>query len=292
MLPYGFGALICRELVRRWKKGWPSLILLAVAYGVYEEAVVVRSVFNPNWMELGILKPYYVLGVNWTYSEMLIHFHVLVSIAAGIMLVEMLYPEQRQENWLGNKGLIACIAGLALWLPAGWLMTTYAPPLPGYLFAWAAIAGLILTARFISVDVPAPIRKNPPHPFFFLLLGFANMTLFFLAVYVLPEIIILPLLVSVIGLVLLDALTLWLLLRWSGNGGAWNDRHRLAWVTGGLGFFILFNFSSDLKAFAGRSCVSAVAILGLILFGVWVNRRARETVPFPPEQEGSDEPSC
>jgi len=47
-LPYGFGALICRELVVRWKKGWLSLLLLGVAYGVYEEAIVVYSVFDPN----------------------------------------------------------------------------------------------------------------------------------------------------------------------------------------------------------------------------------------------------
>ena len=144
MLPYGFGALICRELVRRWKKGWLSLILLAVAYGVYEEGIVVRSFFDPNWMELENLKPYYVLGVNWTYSEMLIHFHVLVSIAASIMLAEMLYPEQRKDSWLSNKGLIACVVGLALWFPAGWLMSAYVPPLPGYLLSWSAIAGLIL----------------------------------------------------------------------------------------------------------------------------------------------------
>jgi hypothetical protein len=173
--------------------------------------------------------------------------------------------------------------GLALWFPAGWLMTAYVPPLPGYLLSWAGIAGLILAARFIPTDVPTPIKKNPPHPIFFLLLGFANMTLFFVAVYVLPETVILPLLVSIIGLVLLDALTLWLLLRWSGNGGAWNDRHRLAWVAGGLGFFILFNFTSDVEAFAGRSCVSAIVILGLILFSVLVNRRTRETMPIEEE---------
>ncbi|MCX6574777.1 MAG: hypothetical protein NTV82_00100 [Candidatus Aminicenantes bacterium] len=279
MLPYGFGALICRELVRRWKKGWLSLILLAVAYGVYEEAIVVRSFFNPDWAELNILKPYHVLGVNWTYSEMLVHFHVLVSIAAGVILAEMLHPGRREESWLSNKGLIACIVGLALWFPAGWLMTSYIPPWPGYLLSWAAIAGLILAARFVPANVPAPVKKNPPHPFFFLLLGFTNMTLFFVAVYVLPETWTPPLPLSVIGLLLLDAFTLWLLLRWSGNGGAWNDRHRLAWVAGGLGFFILFNFTSDLEAFAGRSCVSAIAVCGLILFSVWVNRRTRETMP-------------
>ena len=86
MLPYGFGALLCRELVRRWKKGWLSLILLAVAYGIFEEAVVVRSFFDPDWAELEILRPYHVLGVNWTYAEMLVHFHVLVSIAAAVFL--------------------------------------------------------------------------------------------------------------------------------------------------------------------------------------------------------------
>jgi hypothetical protein len=144
-----------------------------------------------------------------------------------------------------------------------------------------AIAGLILAARFVPGGVPGPAIKIPPHPLFFLLLGFANMTLFFVAVYVLPETLTPPLALSVIGLLLLDAFTLWILLRWSGSGGAWDDRHRLAWVAGGLGFFILFNFTSDLEAFAGKSCVSAIAVIGLIVFGLVVGRRRREILPSP-----------
>jgi hypothetical protein len=279
MLPYGFGALLCRELVRRWKRGWLSLVLLGIAYAVYEEAIVVRSFFDPNWMELNILKPYYVLGVNWTYAEMLVHFHVLVSIGASVILAEMLYPKGREESWLGNRGLTVCIIGLALWFPAGWLMTSYVPPRPGYALSWAAIAGLILAARFVPANVPLPVKKNAPHPFFFLLLGFLNMTLFFVAVYVLPEIWSPPLALPIIGLALLDALTLLLLLRWSGNGGAWDDRHRLAWVAGGLGFFIFFGFANDAEKFAGRSCVSALAIVGFVLFGLWINRRAHHSLP-------------
>ncbi|MGD0806099.1 MAG: hypothetical protein ABSA10_01235 [Anaerolineales bacterium] len=278
MLPYGFGALVCRELIRRWKKGWLSLVLLGVAYGLYEEAIVVRSFFDPNWMELNILKPYYVLGVNWTYAEMLIHFHVLVSIGASVILAEMLYPNRREETWLGNRGLTVCIIGLGLWFPAGWLMTSYVPPWPGYVLSWTAIAGLILAARFVPANFPLPLKKTVPHPFFFLLLGFLNMTLFFVAVYVLPETWAPPLALSVIGLVLLDALTLWVVLRWSGNGGAWDDRHRLAWVAGGLGFFIFFGFANDAEQFAGRSCVSAIAIVGFVLFGLWINRRAHRSL--------------
>jgi hypothetical protein len=273
MLPYGFGALICRELVRRWKRGWVSLVLLGIAYAVYEEAIVVRSFLNPEWLEFNVLKPYHVLGVNWTYAEMLVHFHVLVSIAAGIMLAEMIHADHREEPWLGNRGLIACLVGLALWLPAGLLFTRYTPPWPGYLLSWIALAGLIFAARIVPVNIPAPVRKRPPHLLFFLLLGFVNMTLFFVITYVLPEYSTPSVWASVIALALLDALTLWLLLFWSGNGGAWEDGHRLAWVSGGLGFFILFNVASDLEAFTGRSCVSAAAIVGLIVLGVVLRRR-------------------
>jgi hypothetical protein len=102
------------------------------------------------------------------------------------------------------------------------------------------------------------------------------MTLFFVAVYVLPETWSPPLLLSITGLILLDALTLLLLLRWSGNGGAWDDRHRLAWASGGLGFFIFFGFANDAEIFSGRSCASLLAILGLMVIGILLHRRARK----------------
>ncbi len=280
MLPYGLGALIIRELIRRWKKGWLSLVLLALAYGIYEEAIVVRSFFDPNWSELEILKQYYAFGINWTWSETMLHFHVLVSIATGILLAEMIHSGRRKKPWLGNKGLIACLIGLALWAPAGWLMTLFIPPWPLYILSWLAVIGLVLAARRIPADFPTRVVKIPPHPIFFLLLGFANMTMFFVCVYLLPEYWAPPLWLAAGGLVVLDALTLWLLLFWSGNGGAWDDRHRLAWVAGGLGFFTLFNFTTDLEeGFAGRSFVSVVAILGLILLAVIIRRRERKPQP-------------
>jgi hypothetical protein len=288
MLPYGFGALVCRELVRRWKKGWLSLLLLAAAYGVYEEAIVVRSFFNPEWAELEILKQYSALGLNWTWSEAMVHFHVLVSIAAAVTLAEMIHPGRRSEPWLGNKGLTACCAGLALWFPAGWLMTQYVPPLPGYLAAWTALAGLILAARHIPAGDPAPVTNPAPHPVLFLALGFLNMALFFVWVYMLPEYWAPPLWLAAGAPVLLDLLTLWLLLHWSGNGGAWKDRHRLAWVAGGLGFFILFNFLADLEeGFAGRSCVGAAAIVFLILLGTMVRKRAEQKYQAASSEENN-----
>ena len=79
---YGSGAILIREIVLRWKKGWVSLLLLGMAYGIYEEGLMVRSFFDPNWVDLGKLGVYgRVFGVNWVWTEHLTIFHALISIA-------------------------------------------------------------------------------------------------------------------------------------------------------------------------------------------------------------------
>ncbi len=55
---YGSGAVLIRELLVHWKKGWLSLLLLGLAYGIYEEGLMVRSFFDPNWMDLDLFGTY------------------------------------------------------------------------------------------------------------------------------------------------------------------------------------------------------------------------------------------
>ena len=57
-LLYGGGAIIARELMRRWGKGWGALLLLGAAYGIVEEGLMVKSFFDPNWVDLGALGHY------------------------------------------------------------------------------------------------------------------------------------------------------------------------------------------------------------------------------------------
>lgn len=62
---YGSGAIIVRELTVRWRKSWPTLLTLGAAYGIIEEGLIVKSFFNPNWNDLGILAWYgRWIGVN------------------------------------------------------------------------------------------------------------------------------------------------------------------------------------------------------------------------------------
>jgi len=72
---YGGGVLIVRELCIKWGKGWGSILLLGAAYGIIEEGLAVKSFFDPNWMDLGILGTYgRWLGVNWVWSFVLRYF--------------------------------------------------------------------------------------------------------------------------------------------------------------------------------------------------------------------------
>jgi hypothetical protein len=67
---YGSGALVVRELKTRWNKGYVSMLILGVAYGVIEEALMVKSFFDPNWIDLGVLGVYgRWQGVNWVWAE-------------------------------------------------------------------------------------------------------------------------------------------------------------------------------------------------------------------------------
>ncbi len=103
---YGSGALLARELALRWGKRWPTILTLGLAYGIVEEGLMVKSFFDPAWMDLGLLGVYgRWAGVNWVWAVMLTLYHAVVSIAIPIMLVELIYPGQRDEPWLGRRGM-------------------------------------------------------------------------------------------------------------------------------------------------------------------------------------------
>lgn len=263
-LPYGCGALICRELVVRWHKGRFSLLLLGMAYGMYEEGIVVRSIFNPDWGELGSLAEYsHIAGVTWTYAELLIHFHAIVSITAGVMLVEMLYPERSRQPWISNRVFAGCVIGILLWIPAGLWMTSYFPPVELYILAWVSIAALVGAARYVPANPLKPRVVTVPRPRWFWLLGALNMSAVFFLVFLTPQFNAPPFFVTAPLVVMVDGAVIWLVLHWSGNGAAWDDRHRLALIAGELSFFIYACFDHDIEKWEGLSIVGVMAIIAL-----------------------------
>src|SRR6201999_2281208 len=57
---YGGAAVLIREVTRRTGRGWPAMILLALAYGVLEEGLETQSLFNPNYVNAHLLDSGYI----------------------------------------------------------------------------------------------------------------------------------------------------------------------------------------------------------------------------------------
>src|SRR5271170_1262481 len=106
---YGGGALLIRETVRRMGRGWPSILLLALAFGILEEAFATQSLFNPDYlgMHFGLLKAAYIpaLGMGGWWTIFVLNLHMVWSITTPIALVEGMVPEQSKTPWLGRVGL-------------------------------------------------------------------------------------------------------------------------------------------------------------------------------------------
>jgi hypothetical protein len=280
-LPYGCGALICRELMVRWGGGGLCLLLLGIAYGVYEEGVVVYSLFDPHWSELGPLAQYgFHAGVNWTWAVVTIHFHALVSVGSSVVLAHIIHADQRARPWLGKRGLVICFAGLLAWIPVMGLVMTLDmkrpfPPLHLYLLAWGSVLALVWAARRVARRPVSTVQRIAVKPWWFFLLGLINMTALFVGVFSSAEQGVPPFAVTFPLLLLLEGVSLALVWRWSGYGRGWDDRHLLALVAGFLAFFVYFSFDKEVQRWNGSSIVGVLTILGLWRLGRLVMGRRR-----------------
>jgi len=106
---YGGGALLIREVVRRSGRGWPTIMTLALAYAVVEEAFTTQTLFNPDYLHLhlGLLQPAYIpaLGIGAWWTVFVLTLHTVWSISVSIALAEALVPDRATTPWLKNMGL-------------------------------------------------------------------------------------------------------------------------------------------------------------------------------------------
>ncbi|MBN2003730.1 MAG: hypothetical protein JXA21_10270 [Anaerolineae bacterium] len=239
-LLYGCGAILVRELVIRWRKGWFSLLLLGMAYGIYEEGIVVQSFFDPDWMDLGNMAVYgRVAGVNWVWAEHLTLFHALISVAASIAFVEMLYPKRRLERWVATRTWwgLNWTGFVSIYLI--WELLTHYEPGWWRMASWLAVFALAGLARLVPERLLPPIERKVPPPWCFWAVGFFGLFGQLYIVYNGADNGAYPYPIAMILLLAWHLFLLWLVLRWSGNGAAWNDRHRVALINGALSLLLV-----------------------------------------------------
>ena len=163
---YTAGALLIREAILRWNKGWGSLFMLGLAYGITEEGLGDNTLFNSNHGADGFLGWFGRFdGVNWVWSTGVLSFHVIYSIGLPLLLLGLALPQTRGHSLLRGRGIAACfttlIASTSLeavivygsfhfWMGFG--------PLVGSLLV---ISALVIVAYMLPPGAWRPAREQP-----------------------------------------------------------------------------------------------------------------------------------
>ena len=149
LLLYGPGTLLIRELKVRWRKGWLAVFILAVAFVVAEEGLMLNTLFDPTKNTVGRL-----WGVNWVWTAGMVVVHSLVSIFMPILLAEAIYDEKANEPWVkpGTFYVLLAIFSANV-LGFGRLLAPSNRPSAIYYVAEAIIIGVCL---WLAERVPAP----------------------------------------------------------------------------------------------------------------------------------------
>jgi hypothetical protein len=265
---YTMGVVLIREAVLRWQKGWASIFLLGIAYGIVEEGLALQTLFNPNAQPVGSLGIYgHWMGVNWVWTTGLLLFHATISIGLPLLLFGLALPNLRGKSLLSSSRQKACVGLLTLDCIVLFGIVRYWPGWPIVIGSFLAIFSLVYLAHRLPSRFASPIFCQPKNPRRLLLTGL----LFFPAV----------LLTGVIGAgagippivtILLDlffASGLLLILRRSIGSGE-NGKQKIALAIGLVLPILLFGFVANIGAGAGvppllTTLLDLVFALGLLI---------------------------
>src|SRR3984957_14476066 len=172
---YGGGALLIRELTRRTGRGWPTILLLGVAYAIIEEAFTTQSLFNTHYLGMHLLTHAWIpsLGISAWWTLFMLNVHPFWSIGVSIAFAEGLFPTRARTPWLGNIGLsIAAI----LFIAGGAFNTYYQfrhdpfRATHAQFLVFALVVVVFIAAAFL-IPAPTPSRNPSPLPSPWILAG-------------------------------------------------------------------------------------------------------------------------
>lgn len=174
IMVWGCGALIIREIVRRWRGGATSMMLLALALSIAEEWIIQQTSLAPlPW----IMTPYGRLWhVNWIWFLFFLGYESVWVVLVPVQLTELIFRSRRAGRWLSNRGLsisslVFLFGSLFAWFlwtqiarPKTYHVPKYQPPVTQLLLGLAMIVALATGAYLLrNLDIlKSPERRVPP----------------------------------------------------------------------------------------------------------------------------------
>ena len=293
MMVWGGGALLCREMVRRWRAGGISLLLLGLALSVAEEFVIQQTSLAPLPFP-GVNAAFgRYLGVNWIYFLFMLGYESVWVVLVPVQVTELLFPAGREQPWLRKRGLIAtCIVFLIgcriAWY--GWTqqalkrmnVAPYHPPALTIASGLVAIAILICFAYLLR-DHGHPgraVNRSAANPWLIGIVAFVFSTCWWALMVLIftPK----PKVTAVTALLLglIWAMVAFAIIWFGSSGQGWSDMHRWAASAAATlscmlpGYLTLVGWSRPDLIF--KICVNVAAVVALLLLARKVRRRVAD----------------
>ncbi len=158
---YGGGAILARELARRAHRGWATILLLGLAYGIIEEGFADQALFNPHFHGFRLLDYGFVpaIGMAAPWTIYVLTIHIVWSVMVPIALVEILF-RSRPEPWLRGGGL----AVVTLIYAAGIAMITMGIAQQEHFMATPMQLGGAALAVLVSIGLAFMLPAQRPSP--------------------------------------------------------------------------------------------------------------------------------
>jgi hypothetical protein len=219
---------------------------MGAAYGIVEEGLALRTLFNPTSSVVGNLGVYgHWLGVNWVWTVGLVIFHSVFSIGLPIFIFGLAFPDQKSKSLVSTRGIQITILTLAIDSVLLSLLVNYWPAEIWGLLLLSSIvvALLVVTAKKLPVDLLKSIRAEPRwRPRAFFLLGAAFFPIWLVAGGFAAGANLFPPLVMVFDIVA----SLWLLrLVFRSMGTRLNQAHKVAFAFGLISPIIVFGIAAS-----------------------------------------------
>lgn len=160
VMVWGVGALLCRELVRRWRAGSTSLLLLGLALSVAEEFIIQQTSLAP--LPFAGAHPGYgrLWGINLVYLLFMLGYESVWVVVVPVQITELFFPTRAGVPWLRTRGAIAACVAFVVGSRIAWYGWTqqarprlhaapYHPPLALIALGLLAIAVLITAAYLV-----------------------------------------------------------------------------------------------------------------------------------------------
>jgi hypothetical protein len=173
---WGGGALLIREAVRKWKMGWPSLLLLAIALSLAEEFLIQQTSLAPMVIKIQGQEYARAFGVNYLYLLWAVVYEVVFVVLVPIKLTELVFWNRRDEPWLSRTGvalvaLLFLIGACFAWFTWTQIARTevfhvppYTPPMEAMISAAGMIAALVFCAAGPFRNAGKRVYANSPIP--------------------------------------------------------------------------------------------------------------------------------